>query len=52
LKTNQSFIPTIPFRGFGKLSEIAHAVLYLASPEAAYIYGTELKVDAGVSTIR
>jgi NAD(P)-dependent dehydrogenase (short-subunit alcohol dehydrogenase family) len=48
----QSIIPTIPFRRFGEPSEIAHAVLYLASPEASYIHGTELKIDAGVSTIR
>ncbi len=47
----QSIIPTIPFKRFGEPTEIAHAVLFLASEEAAYIHATELKVDAGVSTI-
>ncbi|MCE7054142.1 SDR family oxidoreductase [Algoriphagus sp. AGSA1] len=49
--TIQSIIPTIPFKRFGEPSEIANAVLFLASDEAAYIHATELKVDAGVSTI-
>lgn len=48
----QSIIPTIPFKRFGKPEEIANAVLFLASKEASYIHGTELKVDAGVSIIR
>jgi len=47
-----SIIPTIPFKRFGDPEEIAHAVLFLASPEASYIHGAELKVDAGVSIIR
>jgi NAD(P)-dependent dehydrogenase (short-subunit alcohol dehydrogenase family) len=48
----QSIIPTIPFKRFGEPSEIAPAVLFLASPEASYIHGTELTVDAGISVIR
>ncbi|WPR77374.1 SDR family oxidoreductase [Algoriphagus sp. NG3] len=47
----QSIVPTIPFKRFGEPSEIAHAVLFLASSEASYIHGAELIVDAGVSTI-
>ncbi|MCT2560717.1 SDR family oxidoreductase [Chryseobacterium herbae] len=45
-------IPTIPFKRQGEPEEIAHAVLFLASEEASYIHGTELKVDAGISVIR
>ncbi|HET8573970.1 MAG TPA: hypothetical protein VFL76_08870 [Edaphocola sp.] len=30
----------------------AIAVLFLASPEASFIHGTELTVDAGISVIR
>jgi NAD(P)-dependent dehydrogenase (short-subunit alcohol dehydrogenase family) len=51
-KTIRSIIPTIPFKRFGNPSEIANAVLFLASQEASYIHGTELTVDAGVSVIR
>src|SRR5690606_9952994 len=48
----QSSIPTIPYKRFGEPSEIANAVLFLASQEASYIHGTELTVDAGISVIR
>jgi len=48
----QSIIPTIPFKRFGEPSEIASAVLFLASQEASYIHGTELRVDAGISVIK
>jgi len=48
----QSIIPTIPFKRFGEPSEIADAVLFLASQKASYIHGTELTVDAGISVIR
>lgn len=48
----QNIIPTIPFKRLGEPSEIAHAVLFLASQEASYIHGTELTVDAGISVIR
>ena len=48
----QSIVPTIPFKRFGEPSEIANAVLFLASQEASYIHGTELTVDAGISVIR
>lgn len=45
-------IPTIPFKRQGKPEEIANTVLFLASEEASYIHGTEIKVDAGISVIR
>lgn len=50
--TVQSIIPTIPFKRFGEASEIANAVLFLASQDASYIHGAELTVDAGMSIIR
>lgn len=48
----QSIITTIPFKRLGEPTEIANAVLFLASQEASYIHGTELKVDSGISVIR
>ncbi|NGM67387.1 MULTISPECIES: SDR family oxidoreductase [Bacteroidota] len=48
----QSIVSTIPFQRFGQPSEIANAVLFLASQEASYIHGTELTVDAGISVIK
>ncbi len=50
--TVQDIIPTIPFKRQGEPSEIASVVLFLASDEASYIHGAEIKVDAGISVIR
>ncbi len=38
----------IPLGRLGQASEIAHAVAFLASPEAGYITGTELHVNGGM----
>lgn len=48
----QNIIPEIPFKRLGEPTEIANAVLFLASQEASYVHGTELTVDAGISVIR
>ena len=41
----------IPLKRFGTPDEIASAVLYLASAESAYIVGTELVADGGMSQL-
>jgi 3-oxoacyl-[acyl-carrier protein] reductase len=38
----------IPLGQLGQPSDIAHAVMYLASPQAAYVTGQELHVNGGM----
>lgn len=38
----------VPMRRFGKPEEVAAAVVFLASPAAAYITGSTLKIDGGL----
>ena len=39
---------TVPLKRFGKVEEVAHAVMFLASKEASYITGTTLDVAGGL----
>jgi NAD(P)-dependent dehydrogenase (short-subunit alcohol dehydrogenase family) len=41
----------VPIKRFGTPEEIAAAVLYLTSPESAFVVGTELIIDGGMSTL-
>jgi len=44
----QALLGQIPIGHLGKPSDIAHAVAYLASPQAGYITGQELHVNGGM----
>jgi 3-oxoacyl-[acyl-carrier protein] reductase len=44
----KAMLNQIPLGCFGKPSDIAHAVAYLASPEANYVTGQELHVNGGM----
>ena len=44
----KEYLKTIPLKRFGKVEEVAHAVLFLATREASYITGTSIKVAGGL----
>lgn len=44
----QGLIGQIPLGRLGKVEDIAHAVAFLASPQAAYITGTTIHVNGGM----
>jgi 3-oxoacyl-[acyl-carrier protein] reductase len=44
----QALLAQIPLGHLGKPSDIAHAVAYLASPQAGYVTGQELHVNGGM----
>jgi NAD(P)-dependent dehydrogenase (short-subunit alcohol dehydrogenase family) len=41
----------VPLGRWGKPEDIAHAVLFLASPEASFITGADLAIDGGLAQI-
>ena len=45
---HKALLSQIPLGQLGKPSDIAHAVAYLASPQAAYVTGQELHVNGGM----
>lgn len=47
-EARQAALARVPMRRFGKPEEIAAAVRFLASDEAAYITGSVLKIDGGI----
>lgn len=52
LKTAAASIQSqIPIGHFGKPSEIAHAIVFLASDESAFAVGSELVIDGGMSNL-
>ena len=48
-KVIQQMIEKVPVKRLGQPSDIAHAYLYLASDEAAYVNGSTLHVDGGIA---
>ncbi len=50
-KTADSIRALVPVGRFGEPSEVAKAVVFLASDESAFTVGTELMIDGGMSSI-
>ena len=44
----ENILAQVPLARFAEAGEIAKAVAYLASPDAAYVTGTELLIDGGM----
>lgn len=45
---HQALLQQIPLGHLGSPADVAHAVVYLASPQAAYVTGQELHVNGGM----
>jgi len=43
-----AILPQVPMGRFGKSSEVAKAVTFLASDDSSYMHGTEIYVDGGM----
>ena len=50
-KTAETIRALVPAGRFGESSEIAKAIVFLASDEASFTVGSELLIDGGMSTI-
>ncbi len=50
-QTREWILSAVPMKRFGQPEEIAAAVLYLTSPESAYVIGADLIVDGGMQTL-
>lgn len=44
----KEYAKDVPMKRFGKVSEVAHAVLFFASRDSSYITGASLAVDGGL----
>ena len=47
-KVRNRLLDQIPLKRFGRVDEVARAVVYLVSPDADYITGTELSINGGL----
>jgi 2-hydroxycyclohexanecarboxyl-CoA dehydrogenase len=47
----EAFVKAIPMRRFGKPSEVADAIIFMASDRASYITGQVLSVNGGIAMV-
>lgn len=50
IAADNPLVQQIPMRRMGKPEDVAHAALFLASPESDYITGETIRVDGGLAT--
>ncbi len=50
-QTRNWILSAVPMKRFAQPDEIAAAVLYLTSPESAYVIGADLIIDGGMATL-
>ncbi|MGI8554515.1 MAG: SDR family NAD(P)-dependent oxidoreductase [Dehalococcoidia bacterium] len=50
-KAGKGILQQIPMRSFATVEEVAHVVLFLASPDAQYMTGSLVTVDGGGSAV-
>lgn len=50
-QTKDWILSKVPMKRFGQPEEVAAAVLYLTSPESAFVIGADLIVDGGMETL-
>ena len=50
-QTREWIVSQVPLKRFGHPDDIANAVLYLSSPASAFVVGTELIVDGGMTQL-
>jgi NAD(P)-dependent dehydrogenase (short-subunit alcohol dehydrogenase family) len=50
-QTRDWIVSQVPMKRFGQPEEIAAAVLYLTSPESAFVIGADLIIDGGMKTL-
>ena len=48
IEQKKEYMKDVPMKRFGKVEEVAAAVLFLASPEASYITGASLEIAGGL----
>ena len=47
----REIVAKVPMKRFGQPEEVANTVLFLATPEASYITGVDIKVDGGMGQV-
>jgi NAD(P)-dependent dehydrogenase (short-subunit alcohol dehydrogenase family) len=49
--SEEKLVKNVPMRRLGHVSEIAHTALFLASDEAAFVQGTTVVIDGGLTAV-